>query len=1238
MAVNQAGAPLLSPHLRIHRDRGGGLRQGHHPSQPCSVPARTDRIYAQAHGRWPEILGTLGGLTDQQLSNRHQPCPICGGTDRYRYDDRGDGNWYCNQCGGKDGHGGGGRGIHLLQQVTGWDWRQTCSELEHYLGLSDQAGHGQRSAGPLHPPLPTRRKGVRHTQQHQREEQISAPELPITGPIKLLPLDPYRFRAPSLPYPDGHILRYDDQHQVRVIWRKDPETGETITGARSGKPKRDFYAFHGCSADDGERYIKGAGTDVWPFWNHRQITSPTRSAVGYTVIEAEGEKCADILCMLGVVGISHPGICKQEHRIARYRWLASEGIRLVIYLADHDRDGEQKAIRCQQAAATAGLPLLILPAAAVWDGLPQGGSIDDAVAPDQFNFYQPDSADSGWITGGIPWMVEQQLEDCCCHTPSSLHAAIAPPAEVNYRLNFKATSSLSLIQFRDLTRRQEQCQQQWQRDTSTTTSNAPALLRLYPEPINRLRSCLQLLIAEHNRRYSEARGRVPIPCLEAIAGHTISTITICGSLASADALQTVFPPEDFRLITTTIPLDGPPLERYDFSTLRDRRVALWPDDTLESREQIARLAPRLARDGVERIEIISPPTDEADGARSGWTIADWLNSDPPWNVREVQDYVRANKVSPQIDSLSEDVEEESDPESACSSPATSADAAPQRLLSPSTPTPFRCLGYDDAGYYFAAAAGDRIIRISQSAIVSSQLLNVAPLTYWEDNFPGSRSSVSWQSAGDHLIQQQSRVGPYDSERVRGRGVWSDDGRTVFHLGDRLLVDGVEHDSLAGFPSRCIYPRRSRLLSLDHPLGSPLSDDEGLAILSLAQRFHWQASAAGHLLAGWAALAPICGALCWRPHLWLTGAAGTGKTELIEHFLKPLLAGTVLHLLGATTEAGMRQRLQQDARPVLFDEIESNERHDRDRVQNILGLCRVSSTESGAELAKGTPGGVAIRYQARFMACFSSINTALRQGADHRRFCILSLTRPSSLSEAERQDHWARLKPDLLATITPESGHRLLARSIELCHVIEQSVATFREAATTHFQSRPLGDQLGTLLAGAWCLSTSTPPTEADATTYLAGLDWTDLLSGGDASSDERRCLDTILDHQLRVETSDGIRTRTIAELIRIACSRSLDDILVSADLAQATLGRHGLRVQLADDIHLHPSLYVSNTAQGIRGTLSDTSWGENWQQTLRRLPGAISSRQKAAEVVCRFGGIATRYIDIPLATVFPDDP
>ena len=60
-------------------------------------------VMAIAEGQWPRLLGELAGLAPEQLQNRHQPCPACGGTDRYRWDrDDGPGGWFCNQCGGKE--------------------------------------------------------------------------------------------------------------------------------------------------------------------------------------------------------------------------------------------------------------------------------------------------------------------------------------------------------------------------------------------------------------------------------------------------------------------------------------------------------------------------------------------------------------------------------------------------------------------------------------------------------------------------------------------------------------------------------------------------------------------------------------------------------------------------------------------------------------------------------------------------------------------------------------------------------------------------------------------------------------------------------------------------------------------------------------------------------------------------------------------------------------------------------
>lgn len=83
-----------------------------------------------ATGRWHGILPALG-VAEEFLRNKHGPCPMCGGKDRWRFDDkRGKGTWFCNGCGNGDGY-------QLLMAFHGWNFREAAEQVKRVVGFVD---------------------------------------------------------------------------------------------------------------------------------------------------------------------------------------------------------------------------------------------------------------------------------------------------------------------------------------------------------------------------------------------------------------------------------------------------------------------------------------------------------------------------------------------------------------------------------------------------------------------------------------------------------------------------------------------------------------------------------------------------------------------------------------------------------------------------------------------------------------------------------------------------------------------------------------------------------------------------------------------------------------------------------------------------------------------------------------------------------------------------------------------
>ena len=541
--------------------------------------------------------------------------------------------------------------------------------------------------------------------------------------------------------------------------------------------------------------------------------------------------------------------------------------------------------------------------------------------------------------------------------------------------------------------------------------------------------------------------------------------------------------------------------------------------------------------------------------------------------------------------------------------------------SPDTPERsghFKALGYSGNSYYYLPRATEQVSELKRSGHTSaSELMSLAPLEWWESAYPKAKGGVDWQLAGSELMRMCERRGIYNPESVRGRGAWYDDGRAILHLGDRVLVDGSAV-RIADHKSRFIYTRQS---STDNDVGTVPADDEQAGEISrIIGQLNWSKPAHAIMCAGWVALAPVCGALPWRPHVWMTAQRGSGKSWVQEHIIYPVIGSAALHVQGGTTEAGIRQRLQQDARPVIFDEAEPDGVAGQKRIQSVIELARQASSDSGAEIVKGTSSGDGMSFRARSMFMMGSVNVGLAQAADESRFTILSIEAPEkSKREIERFDRFSK---EVDQIITRELCASIRARIYRMIPTIRKNCKTFARAVAEELGSQRIGDQVGTLLAGYYALESTKEIDLEDARVMARGLDF-DEAREAEQVSDEFNCLDRILQAQIRFDTPEGhSHLRAVSEVVMRAAGRGELSGMTPAE-CNDVLGRFGLKVEGS-------SLLVSNAHTELQRMLMNTPWGSGWKTILKRLPGA-----EPGTAGVRFAGVISRHTRIPL-TVFLD--
>jgi putative DNA primase/helicase len=722
----------------------------------------------------------------------------------------------------------------------------------------------------------------------------------------------------------------------------------------------------------------------------------------------------------------------------------------------------------------------------------------------------------------------------------------------------------------------------------------------------------------------------PLYNLDKLAAHPKTNVIIVEGEKTADAGSALFP----KQVVTTWPGGGKAIDKVDWSPLAGRKVILWADADAKT-DKSGRMLDLHDQPGAKAMLRIGAILSKLDCTvqyvqlpipgelPDGWDIAD-----AEWTPEQAMAQVKANLVSelanlqipapiiPQNIPEPDDYPDDRDytPDDAMPLPRPEREIQP--LNDPSelgfhvfNDAPFRCLGKDKENYFYFSEDTQNIHSLTPAAHSKNQLMSIADFNYWRMTFPkGKTADFDLDAAVNAMMRGCSRVGFFNAKRIRGRGAWYDEGRVVVHLGNRVIVNGKEL-SPARVKSKFIYERGEDMAA---DLSSPLGNRDAYKFVALLDMLSWDRPIYAKLAAGWCVVAHIGGVLKWRPHVWVIGQKGSGKTYVMSNVIKPVLGDNHLFFQASSTEAGIRQELGSDSLPVLFDEAEGEDQRAHENIQRVLQLVRQSSSDTGGRITKGTPGGKALRYDVRSCFAFSSINANLVQQSDKSRVTVLELNsdKPrfpfNEITAAEAE------------LLTEDYIRRFYARAIALAPIVRDNAVTFARAAATALGEQRAGDQIGTLLAGAYALHSDKMISLDDAIAWVEAQDWSETKDEIKGMSDQGALWSYLLQQKLRVKQAAGTETEVPVGLL-IDVSRALVDGAINADTARERLMQNGFKVDGG-------KLFISNTSPHIGKMLQGTPWATNWSRVLKRLPNA----HPAGVIYFGYSGSESRAIEVPL--------
>jgi putative DNA primase/helicase len=489
--------------------------------------------------------------------------------------------------------------------------------------------------------------------------------------------------------------------------------------------------------------------------------------------------------------------------------------------------------------------------------------------------------------------------------------------------------------------------------------------------------------------------------------------------------------------------------------------------------------------------------------------------------------------------------------------------------------PFRVLGYNSGIYYYYSFGEKRIIALTPSGHnllnffqLASQFQILEPHRDVGGKLLYSEKQIAQTLASKMMALAQQRGIFSEEDKVRGIGAWIDDGRVFLHCGSEIYVNSrkTHFDDIR---SEFTYIAAARLVT---PSKDALTNADARRLREICEMVTWEKKLSGTLLSGWLVIAPICAALQFRPHIFITGEAESGKSTILNRIIKPVLGKIALCMDGGTTEPAIRTSMGYDARPLIYDEAEPSQ-----SMAGVIELLRKSSTGSVVKKFGQQP------FKARFCACLSGINPPINKTADESRIAFMKIKKNIKSTAIE---DFANLLDKIEETITDDFAEKMLARTLQNMNSLLENIKIFQKAfRSCNPQSARASELIGTMLAGVYMLGRTDIISTEDALKFIKAHDWSSHTNIQE-DSDPIRLLQHIISSLVKTTGGQDI---SIGELITRVSSGD--------ESANKLLRNHGIRVE-------REYVSIATRSQNLAKLLKETDWGMRWGSTLADIKDA----------------------------------